>query len=205
MQPNRTTYHQNASQIALLALKIALSQLGQKEAPGNKNTGVMVDKYLAAVGLNPGYAWCQAFINWCFEQAAKELGVPEPVPNTGGVLACWRQAPSKWKIPGRTIMENPGMILPGDQFILKIGNKGAGHTFLNVSSSKDSQLRTVVTTIEGNTNENGGREGYMVATRHRILNEMPLVGIIRYPDVNKIVNQKTKNHAEEQSCRSTVL
>lgn len=166
--------------IAALALQIAISQIGQKEAPGNKNTGVMVDKYLAAVGLNPGYPWCQAFVNWCYEQAALQLGVPEPVPNTGGVLECWRRVAPQQKIVRAVLLANHDLIQPGDQGIMKLGTKGAGHTFLIVRTERRSGAGLILHTIEGNTNEAGEREGYKVAYKERRLDMKELVGIIRY-------------------------
>lgn len=37
---------------------------------GGNNHGPAVKKYLAEVGLPEGYAWCAAFVSWCFRQAA---------------------------------------------------------------------------------------------------------------------------------------
>lgn len=164
-----------ASDIAMLALEIAKGQVGQREVPHNSNRGPMVDKYLAAVGLKPGYPWCQAFVNYCYEEAAKRLGLPEPVVNTGGVLDCWNRTKPDLKIPVAMLRKVPELLLPGDHFIMKIGTKGAGHTGIVVSAN-----RGVMTTIEGNTNDEGSREGYEVAIRTRSVNMKELVGIIRY-------------------------
>ena len=54
----------NNNDLADLALQIAQGQLGQSEQPMGSNRGPMVNEYLKAVGLNPGYAWCQAFVYW---------------------------------------------------------------------------------------------------------------------------------------------
>ena len=146
------------SQLAERALKIALTQLGVKEDPKKANTGEQVNKYLAAVGLKPGYPWCQAFVNWCYEEAAKDLQVPEPVLNTGGVLDCWNRTAAGKKIAKAALVKNPALILPGDQFIMKIGTKGAGHTGLIVSVTEEPG-GWVLRTVEGNTDDAGGREG----------------------------------------------
>lgn len=42
---------------------------GVHEVGGN-NHGPAVKKYLAEVGLPEGYAWCDAFVSWCYHQAA---------------------------------------------------------------------------------------------------------------------------------------
>lgn len=168
------------SELAKLALEIALSQLGQQETAGKANSGPMVDKYLAAVGLSPGYAWCQAFVNWCYEQAAAQIRVPEPVVNTGGVLDCWRRSSSERKIRRATIVADISVLLPGDQFIMQVGAQGAGHTGLIVGIKGTTATNAILLTIEGNTNDEGGREGYKVARRERKLMMQGLLGVIRY-------------------------
>jgi hypothetical protein len=52
---------------------IALNEIGVKEATGN-NDGQRVEEYLAYTGLGKGYAWCAAFVSWCYGQAG--LSVP---------------------------------------------------------------------------------------------------------------------------------
>ncbi len=167
------------SQLAIEAMLVAVSQVGQQEVPRNSNRGPMVDQYLAAVGLKPGYAWCQAFVNWCYEQGAKRLGVPEPVVNTAGVLDCWNRTKPELKKNRAWVVNNAGLLLPGDQFMMKIGTKGAGHTGL-VLDVVPNNKGSVMVTIEGNTNDEGSREGYEVAIRERRVNMPELLGIIRY-------------------------
>ncbi|GAA4465210.1 hypothetical protein GCM10023093_16970 [Nemorincola caseinilytica] len=170
-----TPDQQGRPSISQLALQIALAQVGQRETPGRENSGPMIDKYLAAVGLPPGYAWCQAFVNWCYEEAALQLSTPEPVPNTGGVLECWRRTPDNMRISAKAIQARPEILLPGDQFIMKVGTKGAGHTGLIVNVRGNKLL-----TVEGNTNDEGSREGYEVAMRTRNVLMPELLGAIRY-------------------------
>lgn len=123
--------------VSLKALEIASSQLHVRELT-NRNDGVDVEKYLKSVGLPKGYAWCMAFVFWCFEQASKSLNIKNPVPKTAGVMDCYAKA----KSAGRKISKSPKK---GDQFIMDFG-KGTGHTGL-VTESKT----TTVFTIEGNT------------------------------------------------------
>ena len=54
-------------------LGIAEGELGVKEATG-RNDGQRVEEYLRYTGLGKGYAWCAAFVSWCYGQA----GRPEP-------------------------------------------------------------------------------------------------------------------------------
>jgi hypothetical protein len=125
------------------AITVAATQLGQRET--GPNTGPMVDKYLASVGLPPGNSWCACFVFWCFQQAADALGMLNPCPRTGGVLRMWEEAPELTKVttPSR-----------GSIIIMDHG-KGHGHTGI-VETVNGGGL---IETIEGNTNRGGSRNG----------------------------------------------
>ena len=157
-----------------LALSIAISQLGQQEEPKGSNGGPMVDKYLASVGLPKGYAWCQAFVHWCYEQAAALLKVPCPVTRTGGVGDCWNRTGMDKKYTAKQLQAGVKPLKPGDQFIL-IFPKGTGHTGL-IERVEGNVLHT----IEGNSNDDGSREGYEVVRHIRHLTDVALRGCIIY-------------------------
>lgn len=133
------------------ALEIATSQLGVQEVPKNSNAGEAVEKYLKSVGLGRGYAWCMAFVYWSFKSAAIALGLLNPLYKTGGVLAMWNALP-------HLRVTDPQ---PGDVFIMDFG-KGVGHAGLVIAKLANGRLHT----IEGNTNDEGSREGYEVAQRY---------------------------------------
>lgn len=136
-----------------LSLKIAERQNGVQEVPKNSNAGPAVESYLKSVGLGKGYAWCMAFVYWAAQRAADELKIQNPLIKTAGVLRQWNeiQAAYKFKSPK-----------PGDIFIMDYG-KGQGHTGFVVDVYSNGTLKT----IEGNTNDDGSREGYEVAYRTR--------------------------------------
>lgn len=160
--------------IRVTALQTAVTQLGQKESPGHNNTGTMVDQYLKSVGLRPGYSWCQAFVYWCYEQAALRLGVLNPVIHTAGVIDCWNRSNYNQKIIKTKCISNPELIFPGYQFILNFG-EGHGHTGI-IESIKGSML----TTIEGNSNNNGSPDGFEVVRHTRDMNKKEFIGVITY-------------------------
>ena len=112
-------------EIVSVALKTAQEQIGQAEKPKGSNSGPMVDKYLQSVGLNPGFAWCQAFVHWCYEYAAIQLNRDNPVPKTAGVQDCWNKAPQNRRILVAEARQSAGKVQPGDQFILLFG-RGVG-------------------------------------------------------------------------------
>lgn len=154
------------------ALDIAISQLGVTEQPKGSNKGKEVERYLASVGLKGGYAWCQAFVFWCFEQAGKSLDAPNPVVRSAGVLDCWNRTANGKKLLKVDLEQRPELIYPGSQFIMKFGN-GTGHTGII-----ERMEGFIAHTIEGNTNDEGSREGYEVCRKIRHVKEF--VGVIRY-------------------------
>lgn len=155
------------SQLSDEALRIAVTQIGQTEKPLGSNWGEPVKTYLASVGINFPAAWCIAFAHWCFQEAADNLGVSNPVPKTGSVLHCWETAPATNKIIGRPQV--------GDIFIMDLGG-GLGHAGFVEKIDVDN---FTLFTIDGNTNVNGSREGVEVErkTRH---NQKPIIGYLRF-------------------------
>lgn len=139
-------------------LACAQSQVGIRETPGRRNRGPEVDQYLRAAGYDPdkrpeSYAWCMAFVYWCYLQASKAAKVPNPCPRTGGVVAAWTKAPPLNKVPAAQAYDDPGLIVPGCIFVMDYG-EGVGHAGI-VKQVQGSKLLT----LEGNTNGAGSREG----------------------------------------------
>ena len=143
-------------------LKFAANQIGVREAPLGSNRGPQVDKYLEAVGLDPtqgSFAWCVAFTYFCYKTGAERLAVEIPHVKTAGVLDHWNRASSKFKITSSRAIANPSLVRPGALFIIDLG-EGSGHSGI-VVEAKDGRLIT----IEGNTNDNGSRNGIGVFQR----------------------------------------
>ena len=145
-------------------IEVARKEIGIMEVPPGSNRGPKVDQYVSSVGLSPTgrFAWCVAFVYWCFDQAAKELGRSNPMVKTGGVLAHWSKAasqPRAARITSRSAIDNPALIKPGQIFVMDFGG-GLGHTGLVVQVSAGKLV-----TIEGNSNDGGSREGIGVFQR----------------------------------------
>lgn len=145
------------------ALEIAVSQLGKEEKPRGSNWGDDVKKYLSSVGITFPASWCMALMYWSFNEAAKTMGVQNPMYKTGGVLKQWQQRKTKY---------GKNSPLPGDIFIMDYG-KGLGHTGI-VEMVENGYVHT----IEGNTNDEGSREGYEVCRRQRKMSS--IVGYLRF-------------------------
>ncbi len=103
------------------ALNIALSQNGVSEQPKGSNGGPEVTQYLKSVGMGAGNAWCMAFVYWCVNKAAADLGRKNPLVKTAGVMLQYNST-SLRKLP-----KTAKNIQPGDIFIMQFGH-GTGHT-----------------------------------------------------------------------------
>jgi len=132
-------------------LEIAIAQIGVEEIPRHSNSGPEVEIYLKSVGLTKGYSWCMAFIYWCTQNASLQTTLKNPLKKTGGVLDQYNSRPL-------LVKRIPEI---GDVFILDLG-KGLGHTGII-----EKIAGNIIYTIEGNTNDNGSREGYKVCRRKR--------------------------------------
>ena len=139
-----------------------------REVPPGSNKGPDVEAYLRSVGLGAGNSWCAAFVHWCFGQAAASSGRPNPVFNTGGCLAHWNGAPSMGatRVLSSKAQGDPALLQPGFIFIMDHGG-GFGHTGLVERVSGG-----LITTLEGNSNIGGSREGVGVFRLTRKINSI---------------------------------
>lgn len=149
-------------------LEVAAKEVGVMEQPLGSNRGPRVDEYLRSVGLDPtkgSWPWCAAFCYWCFRTALSDIYVPldpkiEIPPRTAGVIDHWS------KTRGYKYGPNTNPIPVGAFFLIDEGH-GLGHMGIVEVVNKD-----VLTTIEGNTNEDGSRNGVGVFRRKRRLTEI---------------------------------
>jgi hypothetical protein len=127
-------------------------KIGVREATG-RNDGVQVETYLKYVWLKKGNPWCAAFVSWCLGQNSINKA------RSGGCVQLMEQ--------GKVIFIKDKMTeLPqtSDVFFIWFANKGrVAHTgFIEKWSD------TFITTVEGNTNEAGSREGDGVYRKKRL-------------------------------------
>lgn len=131
-----------------------LSQVGVRELTG-RNDGREVEMYLAQTGFGPGAPWCAAFVAWTFAQC----GVDNP-------NSAW--SPSYFS--ARTTIYRSGEYLKGlipqkgDVFGIWFNNLGRVAHVGFIHSWGESW----VTTVEGNTNDHGSREGDGVYLKRRL-------------------------------------
>lgn len=157
-------------------LHYATMSVGVREQPRNSNRGPQVDEYLRRAGVMPGYSWCCAFMYWCFDEAAKQRGVANPMVKTAGCLDHWNRcrAAGARRLSAAEAIQRPSLVTPGMMFIISHGG-GLGHTGI-VEKVEGGLFHT----IEGNTDASRTREGGGVYRLVRKVAEINL-GYIAYP------------------------
>ena len=137
-------------------LEIALDEVGPKEKNGH-NRGEC-EKYLRPLGLPPGSPYCVAGIRWCFQEACKELNIPNPIYKTGGVRKLFSNTPS-WQRSMRALV---GPAIGGHK---SSKNPNLGHVAIVLPW--DVERPAAANTLEFNTNKAGSRDGDGVWLRTR--------------------------------------
>lgn len=131
------------------------AEIGVRETTNNH--GQRVEQYLKSVNRLPGDAWCAAFVSWCLEESA--------------VANCQSGWSPSWHPKSKLIYRPSSGIhkmdpRPGDVFgiwFIKL-NRLAHTGFIDDWASNDK----FCTTVEGNTNDAGSREGDGVYKKRRI-------------------------------------
>ncbi len=137
---------------------------------GGQNRGPWVRLYMDG---NEGeqWAWCAGFATYCEQQAARTLGVPLPIQRTFSCdqLARFAYLRSRFLSEPRT-KDARGRIEPGSLFLRRQTPTDWVHTGI-VTAVEDEVFKT----IEGNTNDDGSREGHEVCARVRSYKSMDFV------------------------------
>jgi CHAP domain len=129
-------------------LRVAASQIGVREQRTNRT------KYGRWYGMN-GQAWCAMFVSWVGAHAGVSLPRINSFRGFSGVVSARNFARKN-----NLLTKTPRA---GSVFLI-IGRNGKGHTGLVESVN---WARRTITTIEGNTNASGSRNGDGVYRRTR--------------------------------------
>lgn len=126
---------------------------------GGPNRGPWVRLY---TGGNEGdnWAWCAGFVSFILKQASELMGTPMPI---AGSVGC-DQLASQAKARNIFLDEHraPNELRPGSLFLVRKTPTDWTHTGIVVEIHPQ-----FFRTIEGNTNDDGVREGYEVCTLTR--------------------------------------
>jgi hypothetical protein len=138
--------------------EVYVSQIGVQEHPKGSNWGKEISKYLRHVKTYDPQPWCAAFVRFCLDSAGVKSTITaySPTAHNSKNLVWFKM---KW-------YKEPA---PGDVFTIYFASMGRiAHTGFfdhKVNSS-------ICETVEGNTNNDGSREGYIVCRRKRSLHSL---------------------------------
>jgi hypothetical protein len=145
------------NKLGMQAVKDGLANLHVCEDPKGSNRGKWIDTYNTFAGAPLGSSWCCSFLVYRVYQAADALKISCPIPKTPYVPALYA-----WGKQHGRACDTPQ---PGMAFVEYFPElNGYHHTGLVASASGIS-----FTTVEGNSNNDGSREGYEVASNTRTL------------------------------------
>lgn len=147
-------------------IAIARAEIGVQEEGGN-NRGTRVQQYQDAASWLPGtgWAWCAAFVGWCFDRLAERYSLPFATPEGAG--AFWYEDWARQqKLP---VLAGGAKILRGDLIIYAFSHIGI--------AVSDQASNGTFLCVEGNTNGAGSREGDGVYEKRR--NKSQVRSIIR--------------------------
>jgi hypothetical protein len=132
---------------------------------GGQNKGPWVRLYMSGNEGTP-WAWCAGFACFCLKQACEVVGQPVPIATS---FSCDSLA-SSGKSKGR--FGSHSMAGPGSFFLVRNTPTDWIHTGIVVSTGAET-----CRTIEGNTNDDGSREGYEVCARTRGYGKLDFIQI----------------------------
>jgi hypothetical protein len=131
---------------------IAAKDIGQGESPRGSNKGPQIEKFLRATTLDgDGWPWCAAAVSYWVQQWIAANGVKLNAPR----IAAVSEFPDWAHANGLHVCQQPA---PNCIVVFTFSHIGIVEAVLPNGS---------LSTIEGNTNNDGGREGYEVERKTR--------------------------------------
>ena len=132
---------------------------------GGQNKGPWVRLYMDGNEGTP-WAWCAGFACFCLKQACDSVGQPMPIAKSFSCDSLAAAGKSKGRFGNRS------KATPGSFFLVRSSATDWVHTGIVVSAGPET-----CKTIEGNTNDDGNREGYEVCARTRGYKSLDFVQI----------------------------
>jgi hypothetical protein len=165
--PMRETLRQRltaSESVNAAVIEYALCHLAQHPREiGGQNRGPWVRMYLNGHDGRE-WAWCAGFATFILHQATESLNVAMPIPGSFSCDTLVAQARDAGLFISEAEARNRHMelITPGSLFLVRRTDTDWTHVGI-VHEVQELLIRT----IEGNTNDDGDREGYEVCTRTR--------------------------------------
>jgi peptidoglycan hydrolase-like protein with peptidoglycan-binding domain len=135
---------------------------------GGQNRGPWVRLYMKG-NEGPDWAWCAGFVCFLMDQAAQTLGQNTPIKGSFSCDSVAAQAREADRFRSEQQAKQQG-VPAGSFFLVRRTSTDWIHTGLVVDAAKDA-----FDTLEGNTNDEGSREGFEVCARSRGYDEKDFV------------------------------
>lgn len=169
-------------------VEIAEGYIGQTEKPGNMGfNDADFEKKMEEVGFQKTHAWCAYFSELVFKEAYPELfGELDKLFSASAVATFANFRDAGYKIHALPKM---GTLVIFQKMKDNVP-QWQGHAAICVSVQDN---KWVFESVEGNTNDGGGREGYIVAKRTRktladVSNGLKIIGFVDIDDrANQII------------------
>jgi hypothetical protein len=161
----------------MTVVEIAKSYLGKTEKPNNAGFNDRIfEQKMEDVGFQRGQAWCCYFAELCFKEANQDrwFGI-EGLFSASTVQTFQNFKKAKYKISQKPIV---GSLVIWQNY-KNDKPQWSGHAGIVVEVIDDVTFKS----IEGNTNDDGSREGYEVALKTRkvrqVKNGLQVLGFIK--------------------------
>lgn len=128
---------------------------------GGQNKGPWVRLYMKGYE-GPAWPWCAGFACFILKQACQSLNVPLPIKSTYSCDTMAANAKENGIFLHEAEVVDKKQIKPGSFFLVRKTPADWVHTGIVIKPGDE-----VFQTIEGNTNDEGSREGYEVCRRFR--------------------------------------
>ena len=164
VEPMRETLRQRLNvceSINAAVLEYARAHLGQHPREvGGQNRGPWVRMYMNGHD-GQQWAWCAGFVTFILHQATESLNADMPIRGSFSCDTLVAQARAAGLFLSEADARDRGV--PAGSFFL-VRRTDTDWTHVGIVEATDEM---VIRTIEGNTNDEGGREGYEVCARSR--------------------------------------
>lgn len=161
----------------------ARGYLGQHEDAAHTNHGPFVARCLAYVGLAEGYAWCSAFACLCVGEAAQHCGLSFTNSRLIKTASVQQQVDHArtlgTALDASLVLSGKVTVCPGD-LMCEYEDSLNRYAHTGIVETSPSPATPLFTTIEGNSNTDGSREGYEVVRQHRKVSDLTPGGHNKY-------------------------
>jgi len=164
-----TTPAASASTLAGNIVETAVQNMAPRPIEiGGQNAGPWVRHYMDG-HEGPDWPWCMGFVTSVIAQAAAALG-GKPPGHLARSYSC-DVVGGRAKAAGRLALGTSGEVAPGCVFLVPAARSGDWvHTGIIIDLDPET-----FSTIEGNTNDDGSREGFKVCSRIRRRDRLDVV------------------------------